>query len=136
MNIVNHRLSQVKGRAKGRAVPPDRTAVIDSHLKRAQKLAQQQNYKSAIFELRQAIKAYPNSALCHSTLSVLYLQAQQTTMAGVHAKRTLALDPTNQLAIKIQQKLLKQKSDHAKRHQIQKEAKEGGIRGLRSKKVF
>lgn len=137
MNIVNNRLSQVKGRSsKGRVVSPDRTLVIDSHLKRAQKLAQKQDYKSAIFELRQAIKAYPNSALCHSTLSVLYLQAQQSTMAGVHAKRTLVLDPTNQLATKIQEKLMKQKSDHAKRQQIKAEAKEGGIRGLLSKKVF
>lgn len=134
---MTRRSAHVKVSSKKRvSVSPDSSVVIDSHLQRAQKLAQKQNYKGAIFELRQAIKAYPDNALCHSTLSVLYLQSQQNTMAGVHAKRTLALDPTNQLAMKIQQKLIKQKSDHAKRQQIKTAAKEGGIRGLLSKKVF
>ncbi|MBX2862961.1 MAG: hypothetical protein KTR27_05355 [Leptolyngbyaceae cyanobacterium MAG.088] len=109
---------------------------IESYLQRAQTFAQNKNYKKAIFELRQAIKAYPESPLCHSTLSVLYFQAKQKTMAGVHAKRTLALDPTNQLAMKIQQKLEKHKSEHIKRQQIQTAAKEGGLRGLLSKKLF
>ena len=98
--------------------------------------AQRQDYSRAIFELRQAIKAYPDSALCHSTLSVIYFQAKQKTMAGVHAKRALALDSTNQLAMKIQQKLMQHKSDHSKRQQIKSAAKEGGIRGLLSKKLF
>ncbi|MEA5467146.1 hypothetical protein [Leptothoe sp. PORK10 BA2] len=137
MNSMTSRPSQVKISAKRRiSNSPDASMVIDSHLQLAQKLAQKKNYKAAIFELRQAIKAYPGNALCHSTLSVLYLQSQQNTMAGVHAKQALVLDPTNQLATKIQETLMKQKSDHAKRQQIKTEAKERGILGLLSKKVF
>ena len=109
---------------------------IDGYLKRAQEFAKRQDYTRAIFELRQAIKAYPNSALCHSTLSVLYLQTEHKTMASVHAKRSLALEPTNQLAEKIQQKLAKHKPEHIQRKKIQAAAKEGGLRNLLSKKIF
>lgn len=133
---MNSQTLQAKVIAKEQASSSDRSMMIDGCLKRAQEFAQKKNYARAIFELRQAIKAYPDSALCHSTLSILYFQAQQKTMAGVHAKRTLALDPTNQLAIKIQQKLMQQKSDHIKRQQIRTVAKEGGLLGLLSKKMF
>lgn len=133
---MNSQTLQARVIAKEQTSSSDRSMMIDGCLKRAQEFAQKQDYSRAIFELRQAIKAYPDSALCHSTLSVLYFQAKQKTMAGVHAKRTLALDPTNQLAIKIQQKLAQQKPDHVKRQQIQAAAKEGGLFGLLSKKVF
>jgi Tfp pilus assembly protein PilF len=137
VHIVNSRLSQAKVISKRQtSSPSDSSMMVEGCLKRAQEFAQKQDYSRAIFELRQAIKLYPDSALCHSTLSVLYFQAKQTTMAGVYAKRSLALDPTNQLAMKIQQKLAKQKPDYAKRQQIQKAVNAGGIRGIFSKKVF
>ena len=134
---MNSRLSRSNVMSKGQpSFSPTCSMTIESYLTRAQRFAEKQDYSRAIFELRQAIKAYPNSALCHSTLSVLYFQAKQKTMAGVHAKRTLTLDPTNQLAMKIQQKLAKHRPDHIKRQQIRAAAKDGGIFGLLSKKVF
>ncbi|MEM6255490.1 MAG: hypothetical protein AAF821_21455 [Cyanobacteria bacterium P01_D01_bin.156] len=109
---------------------------IDGYLQRAQKFADMQKYARAIFELRQAIKEYPNNPVCHSTISVLYWQTNQKTMAGVHAKRTLALDPSNQLATKIQQKLTKQKAKPAKGRSTQTSPQKNGIFGLLSTKMF
>ncbi len=134
---MTSQVSQVKASARGQKTSfANCSMTIESYLIRAQKFAKNQDYSSAIFELRQAIKFHPESPLCHSTLSVLYFQTKQNTMAGIHAKRTLALDPTNQLAIKIQQKLAKHKPDHVKRQQIKAAVKEGGIRSLLSKKLF
>ncbi|MEM9487165.1 MAG: hypothetical protein AAGA83_26130 [Cyanobacteria bacterium P01_F01_bin.116] len=115
---------------------PVSAMTIEGYLKRAQGFAKMQDYSQAIFELRQAIKAYPNSALCHSTLSVLYFEADQQTMAGVHAKRTLVLDPTNQLAMKIQQTLMKHKSKSAKHQPAPATSQKNGIMGLLTKKMF
>ncbi|MEM7793010.1 MAG: hypothetical protein AAF579_00980 [Cyanobacteria bacterium P01_C01_bin.118] len=137
VNIVNSRLSQAQVLYKRQASSSSNSSpTIESYLIRAQEFAQQQDFRRAIFELREAIKAYPDSPLCHSTLSVLYFQANQNTMAGVHAKRTLALDPTNQLAKRIQQKLIKHAPDHTRRQQIRQAAKEGRLRSLFTKKLF
>ncbi len=109
---------------------------IESYLKRAQEFSKRQDYSGAILEIRQAIKKYPGSALCHSTLSVLYLETNQAKMAGVHAKRALVLEPTNQLALQIQQKLTKQQPKSIKRQPVPVTSKKNGIMGLFTKKMF
>lgn len=123
--------------AKKQAYPSaNRFMTVESYLERAQTFSQRKDYNRAIFEVRQAIDAYPDSALCYSVLAVLYFQAKQNTAARVYAKRSLALEPTNQLAMKIQNKLMESRANHSKAKQIQTAVKENRIRSLLSKKVF
>ena len=116
--------------------PSPCSMIIEGYLNRARELAHRQNYSRAIIELREAIDTYPNSALCHSRLSCLYFKAEQKTMARIHAKRALALDPTNQIAIKIQQKLSRQEVYHSNDKPTQAAPNEAGIRGFFAKKIF
>jgi curved DNA-binding protein CbpA len=85
--------------------PPRRrtqSAIVESYLNRAREYEIDQDYSHAILELREAIKVYPKSSACHSYLSALYLKAGQGTMARVHAKRSLAIDPADERAIAVQ----------------------------------
>lgn len=116
--------------------PPTHSMTIEGYLKRAQGLAQVKEYSRAIIELRQAIKEYPNNAVCHSRLSVIYFEAGQKTMARVHAKRALELDPTNQLSMKIQQRLMNQDIKTGKQQRSSAKSKKNGIMGLLPKKLF
>ncbi|MEO0541260.1 MAG: hypothetical protein AAFZ80_10400 [Cyanobacteria bacterium P01_A01_bin.105] len=108
--------------------------IIESYLNRAQTFVYRQDYSRAIYELREAVKTYPNSVECHSKLSSLYYKSAQRKMAEIHAKRTLLLDPDNQEAAKIQQVLQKQQVSERKPKQAVK--KESGLFGFFSKKVL
>lgn len=111
------------------ASTPTHSMNIEGYLHRAQILAQLKEYARAIVELRQAVKEYPNNAVCHSRLSVIYFESGQKTMARVHARRSLELDPSNQLSTKIQQKLMK--------YDIKARAtNKTGLMGLFPKKLF
>ncbi|MEO0867264.1 MAG: tetratricopeptide repeat protein [Cyanobacteria bacterium J06642_11] len=111
------------------ASPPTHSMNIEGYLNRAKAFTQLKEYSRAIVELRQAIKEYPNNAVCHSRLSVIYFESGQKTMARVHARRSLELDPSNQLSTKIQQKLMKH---HIKKRAVNKT----GIMGLLPRKLF
>lgn len=79
-----------------------RASIIDSYLNRAREFAQKKDYSRAILEMREAVKAHPNSAPCHSQLASLYLMAGQPTMARIHLKRALDIDPNNSLAKQLE----------------------------------
>ncbi|PZV01317.1 MAG: molecular chaperone DnaJ [Leptolyngbya sp.] len=80
----------------------NQAAILESYVNRAQEYEQNRDYSRAILELREAVKAYPNNLQCHSYLSALYLKAGQGTMARIHAKRALEIDPNDERARSVQ----------------------------------
>ena len=82
-----------------------RDMVIDSYIKRAKEFQYKGNFSRAVIELREAVKQYPDSALCHSNLAAAYIKAKQEKMASIHAKRALELDPEDAIAGDIKKRL-------------------------------
>ncbi len=80
----------------------NQAAILESYINRAQEYDQNRDYSRAILELREAVKAYPSNVQCHSYLSALYLKAGQGTMARIHAKRALEIDPNDERARSVQ----------------------------------
>lgn len=80
----------------------NQAAILESYVNRAQEYDQNRDYSRAILELREAVKVYPNNIQCHSYLSALYLKAGQGTMARIHAKRALEIDPNDERARAVQ----------------------------------
>ena len=106
---------------------PRHEAIIESYMNRAKEFDYKQEYSRAILELREAIAAHPQSALCHGYLAKLYLKSNQATMAKIHAKKALSLDINNEMANEVQAKLeAKAKPAVAKNG---KEAGKGATRG-------
>jgi len=91
------------------ATPPPyrqtQTTILASYLKRAQEFERDGDYRRAIVELRELIKTYPNNAQCHGYLASLYLRAGQTTMARIHTKRALEIDPDDTTARTVNNQL-------------------------------
>lgn len=65
----------------------------------------QGNYKEAILELRKDFKLYPINSNIHSLLGLAYQRQNYNTMAKVHVSKALQLNPRNQLALKLKQRL-------------------------------
>ncbi|MGF1566558.1 MAG: DnaJ domain-containing protein [Nodosilinea sp.] len=86
---------------------PRRTqaTILASYISRAQEYEQDRDYGQAILELRQALKAYPHNAQGHGYLAGLYLKSGQSTMARIHAKRALELNPDEDQAQAVQARL-------------------------------
>lgn len=111
-----------------------RESIIDSYLNRARQFELKKDYPQAILEMREAVKAHPNSAPCHAQLASIYLRAGQATMARVHMKRALALDPNDMAAKGVELRL--NKGDKGKSESSQRDKKKpnagsrGGLFGL------
>jgi curved DNA-binding protein CbpA len=90
------------GPAQTESAPPPprrmRDTILDSYIKRAEDFERSKDAGRAILELREALKTYPNSADCHSYVASLYLKAGQSTMAKIHAKRALDINPNDDRA--------------------------------------
>ncbi|WOD38741.1 tetratricopeptide repeat protein [Nodosilinea sp. E11] len=80
----------------------NQAAILDSYINRAQEYEQNKDYSRAILELREAVKTYPHNGACHSYLAMLYFKAGQSTMARIHAKRALEINPNDERASQIQ----------------------------------
>lgn len=93
--------------------PPRKPSVsiIDSYLNRAKQFELRKDYPKAILEMREAVKAHPKSAPCHAQLANVYLLAGQATMARIHLKRALEIDPNNTLAKGLEPKVNKANKD-------------------------
>ncbi len=78
------------------------SAILESYINRAQEYEYDKDYSRAILELREAVKAYPTNGPCHSYLATLYLKAGQATMARIHAKRALDINPKDEKALAVQ----------------------------------
>ncbi|MBX2862230.1 MAG: DnaJ domain-containing protein [Leptolyngbyaceae cyanobacterium MAG.088] len=82
-----------------------RAQLIESFIKRAKEFEYKGNFSRAIVELREAVKAHPQNPRCHAELGRLYMRSKQFTMAGIHTKRALELEPNNEMASDVKKKL-------------------------------
>ena len=82
-----------------------RAELIKSFINRAKEFEYKGNFSRAIVELREAVKAHPQTPLCHAELGRMYMRSKQLKMAGIHTKRALELDPNNQIATDVKKKL-------------------------------
>jgi len=78
--------------------PATREAVLTSYLRRAQEMETRQNYPGAIKELRDALLIAPKNGTIHCRLGAVYLQANQSTMAKIHFRKALELNPQDAIA--------------------------------------
>ncbi len=78
--------------------PPSRESVLDSYLRRAQEFETKQDYPSAVKELRDALQMAPKNGSIHSRLGAVYLRANQPTMAKIHFRKALELNPKDAAA--------------------------------------
>ncbi|MGF1519522.1 MAG: DnaJ domain-containing protein [Nodosilinea sp.] len=111
-NSTTHRPSTQPGAAAppATATPTPRknqAAILESYINRAQDYEQNRDYSRAILELRDAVKTYPSSGVCHSYLSALYLKAGQGKMARIHAKRAIEINPEDERALAVQARVEK-----------------------------
>lgn len=94
--------------AASTVTPPYRqtqATILASYLNRAREFERDRDYDKAILETREALKTYPNHAQCHSYLASLYLKAGQVTMARIHARRSLEINPDDGIAQAVQAQL-------------------------------
>jgi tetratricopeptide (TPR) repeat protein len=118
-----------------RTAPPPRrpqATIVESYINRAQEHERSAAYGQALLEMREAVKTYPRSARCHSYLASLYLKAGQATMAKIHAKRALDIDPNDELAKAIQSRVEKEGNTSGKSGTTAKgtDQKSGGFFGI------
>jgi curved DNA-binding protein CbpA len=78
--------------------PASRESVLASYLRRAQEFETKQDYPSAVKELRDALQIAPRNGSIHSRLGVVYLRANQPTMAKIHFRKALELNPQDAAA--------------------------------------
>lgn len=82
-----------------------RETILESYVNRARELEKKQDYPKAIIELREALRAFPNSASCHAQLAKLYLKSGQSTMARIHANRALEINAGDEVALNVQRQI-------------------------------
>lgn len=80
-------------------------SLAEGSLRRADEYINMRNWVKASVELREAIKTDPNNVRAHSLLGISYLRQEQMTMAKIHIKKALQLDPRYPDAIKAKQEL-------------------------------
>lgn len=78
--------------------PPTRDSILASYLRRAQEFENKNNFTAAIKELRDALQVNPLHGATHSRLGAVYLKANQGTMAKIHFRKALEIDPEDALA--------------------------------------
>lgn len=78
--------------------PPSRESVLASYLRRAEEFETKQDYPSAVKELRDALQIAPKNGNIHSRLGAVYLRANQPTMAKIHFRKALELNPKDAAA--------------------------------------
>lgn len=111
--------------------PPRRESILERYLSRAKTMEDKGDYAQAILELRDALQAYPKSAICHRQLAGVYLKAGQPTMAKVHAKRALAIKPDDEIAQAIQKRLSKENGQTSRDNKTSQAGKSrSGLFGL------
>ena len=114
------------------ASPPKRVTVIESYINRAKEFEIKKNYSKAILELREALQSHPKNAACHSQLANVYFKSGQATMAKIHCNKALDLNPNDQLASLLKQRLERagQKGTPKKSGGQKDSQSKGGLFGL------
>ena len=83
-----------------KVVSPEPVAPGASYVRRARSYMEKNNFSKAVLELRDAIKLEPTNSDYHGLIGWAYLHQKQTSMARVHLKKSLELNPENQEALK------------------------------------
>ena len=87
------------------AAAPSHEALIEAYLRRAQEFENKKDYAKTLVELRDALKLDPTNSTCHSRLGMVYLKLSQPTMAKIHFKKALELNPQDAVALEGKRKL-------------------------------
>jgi curved DNA-binding protein CbpA len=85
-----------------------KTNPIDSCIKRAEEYRDNQKYKDAVLELRDALQIDPNNGKCHGLLGLIYLKQNSLSLAKIHIEKACQADPKNPLVIEAKEALEKQ----------------------------
>ena len=78
--------------------PPSMTDLVNAYMRRAEDYATKRNYNQAVLEMREALKLTPQNSHCHARLGMIYLKNNQPTMAKVHFRKSLQLNPNETIA--------------------------------------
>ncbi|MGF1499091.1 MAG: DnaJ domain-containing protein [Elainellaceae cyanobacterium] len=85
--------------APQRSPKSSKEELVDAYRRRAHEHEQKNNHRDAILELRDALKIDPNNNECHSQLGTIYLKSNQPTMAKIHFKKALDINPDDPIAM-------------------------------------
>ncbi|MGJ3253677.1 MAG: tetratricopeptide repeat protein [Elainellaceae cyanobacterium] len=80
---------------------PPRTTAADltaSYLRRAEEYESKQDYSKAILEIREALRMQPKNGNLHTRLGIIYIKANQLTMAKIHFNQALKINPQDKVA--------------------------------------
>ncbi|MGF1535711.1 MAG: tetratricopeptide repeat protein [Elainellaceae cyanobacterium] len=78
--------------------PTSMAELVNAYMRRAESYAAKHNYNQAVLEMREALKLAPKNSHCHARLGMIYLKNSQPTMAKVHFRKSLDLNPNETLA--------------------------------------
>ncbi|MBD1913433.1 MULTISPECIES: J domain-containing protein [unclassified Leptolyngbya] len=84
--------------ATAQKTAPTRESIVASYLRRAQEFENKQNYTAAIKELRDGLQIDPQNGTTHCRLGVVYMKANQATMAKIHFRKALEINPQDTVA--------------------------------------
>lgn len=74
---------------------PVKLSLQETHLRRGQDYYEKGQYDAAVSELREILKLEPKHSQAHCLLGMAYLKSSMLTMAKVHIKTAMELDPKN-----------------------------------------
>jgi curved DNA-binding protein CbpA len=101
----------------------------ETYLRRAQDYYDKGQYNPAIGELREILKLDPKHSQAHCLLGMAYLKNNMLTMAKVHIKTAVELDPQNPQIIMAKRELDKQTLSDTQKS-AKKDSKGGFLGGL------
>ncbi len=78
--------------------PATKDAIVASYVRRAHEFEKKNNFNAAVKELRDALQLSPKNAIAHSRLGLIYFKTKQTTMAKIHFRKALELNPEDTTA--------------------------------------
>jgi curved DNA-binding protein CbpA len=84
-----------------RRKPPEKSTkeIVDDYLRRSQEYETKGDYVNAVKELKGAIQVGPKDSRIHSAFGRVYIKINQPTMAKIHLKQALSLNPNDEFAI-------------------------------------
>lgn len=104
---------------------PPKDALFEESYRRAEDFIKAKNYGKAILELKEAIKRQPSSDRAHGLIGLSYLKQDQTTMAKIHVKKALELNPQEPSALEAK-KILDKSEPVGKKGKTDNKNKSGG----------
>ncbi|BFM40597.1 DnaJ domain-containing protein [Synechocystis sp. LKSZ1] len=108
---------------------PVKLSPQETYLRRAQDYYEKGQYNAAIGELREILKLDPKHSQAHCLLGMAYLKNSMLTMAKVHIKTAVELDPQNPQIMMAKRELDKQTLSDTQKS-ASKDSKGGFLGGL------